>query len=60
MESDLFAVQEGRGGEAAEDEERFVLLVHLQNSIFIHGFQVLFGLQLQNGLSKQQTNIIIS
>lgn len=29
MESDLFAVQEGWSGEATEDKERFVLLVHL-------------------------------
>lgn len=29
MESDLFAVQEGWSGEAAEDKQRFVLLVHL-------------------------------
>lgn len=58
-ESDLFAVHKGWAGEAAEDEQRLVLLVHLQNCIFIDGFQVLVRLQLQNGLCKQEERVTV-
>lgn len=47
---DLLAVLESGRGEASEDKQRLVLLVHLQNSILGDAFQVFFRLKLKNRL----------
>lgn len=41
LETNLFAVVEGWCGEAAEDEQRLVVVVHQQCSLLINGPQVL-------------------